>query len=102
MTGLGELDRRLQPAARWLLKQIPRGVKYRITSVYRSPAQQLELWNNRHRNPYPVAPPGKSFHEHRRAFDMVTDPYDTLYHLGALWKSVGGRWSPEDEIHFYA
>lgn len=99
---LGELAEWLQPYARWLVSLAPyAGARsVRITSVYRSPARQRELWENRHKNPYPVAPPGRSKHEHRIAWDMVTDPYDALYVLGAWWKQIGGRWFEADPIHF--
>lgn len=41
-----------------------------ITSGYRSPAQQRALWERRHTNPYPVAPPGSSKHERGLAIDV--------------------------------
>lgn len=73
----------------------------RVTSVYRSRTEQLRLWNNRHNNPYPVAPPGLSYHEYGRAWDMVGPP-DQLERAGAVWRSWGGTWSPSDRIHFQA
>lgn len=88
----------LRPYAQWLLNQTP-GV--RLTSVYRSHSEQLYLWRNRHNNPYPVAPPGYSYHEYRRAFDMVGPP-DVLARAGALWRQMGGTWSERDPIHFQA
>lgn len=101
---LGTLEPWLQPWARWLVKVAPyAGARsVRITSAYRSIAQQTELWNNRHRNPYPVAPPGASMHNYRRAWDMVTEPYSALYTLGAWWREVGGTWGASDPIHFEA
>src|SRR5262245_56924762 len=88
--------------ARWLVKNAARyGARsVRVTSVLRTRAQQEELWRNRARNPYPVAPPGSSYHERRLAFDIVTDPYSALYTLGPVWRQLGGFWSPTDEIHF--
>lgn len=73
----------------------------RVTSVYRSYSDQLRLWHNRHNNPYPVARPGTSMHEHGRAWDMV-GPEQWLDWLGAVWKSWGGTWSTSDRIHFQA
>lgn len=73
----------------------------RLTSAYRSYSDQLALWNNRHRNPYPVAPPGQSYHNYRRAFD-VTAPIEVLRTAGAWWRSLGGTWSESDPIHFQA
>lgn len=72
-----------------------------VTSVYRSPSEQRKLWNARHHNPYPVAPPGTSMHEQRRAFDAV-GPAGNLRAAGAWWRSIGGRWFESDPIHFEA
>jgi hypothetical protein len=76
-----------------------------ITNVYRSPSKQLELWNNRANNPYPVAPPGTSYHEFRRAWDMVGPP-EVLAWAGQVWESWGGTWGGRfghsDPIHFQA
>lgn len=73
----------------------------RVTSVYRSYSDQLSLYLNRSRNPYPVAPPGRSYHQYGRAWDMVGNPQE-LARLGAIWNSWGGTWSPRDSIHFEA
>ncbi len=72
---------------------------FRITSVRRSRSQQIALWRNRANNPYPVAPPGRSLHEHGLAWDMVGDP-ELLEQAGRIWNSWGGHWSPADSIHF--
>lgn len=95
----GGLQPWLRPYAEYLLSFI--GPYVRVTSVYRSPTEQLRLWNNRHNNPYPVAPPGTSFHELGRAWDMV-GPEEILNWAGAVWRSWGGTWSPTDRIHFQA
>lgn len=87
----------LRPYAEALVSHLGRQV--RVTSVYRSPSEQLRLWNNRHRNPYPVAPPGTSMHEQGRAWDM-TGPPDVLRWAGGVWRSWGGRWFESDPIHF--
>jgi len=74
----------------------------RVTSVYRSYSEQLELYRNRARNPYPVAPPGRSYHGARRAWD-ATGPAAALTHAGRTWQSWGGTWGgPTDPIHFQA
>jgi hypothetical protein len=72
-----------------------------LTSAFRSYTEQLYLWNNRSRNPFPVAPPGRSFHNYGRAFDINASE-DVLATLGAWWKSLGGTWSESDPIHFQA
>jgi len=75
--------------------------RLRVTSVRRSRSEQLHLWNTRHRNPYPVAPPGRSMHEHGLAWDMV-GPDAMLDEAGRIWRAWGGTWSPRDRIHFEA
>jgi LAS superfamily LD-carboxypeptidase LdcB len=90
----------LSPYADWLVRQFP-GVQ--VTSTYRSYTEQLRLWLTRSSNPYPVAPPGRSFHELGRAFDVV-GPIETLNRMGALWERMGGTWGGRigDRIHFQA
>lgn len=99
---LDQLEPWLAPWAKLLLYYFP---QLTITSVYRSPTKQLELWNNRQNNPYPVAPPGSSYHEYRRAWDMV-GPADQLQLAGQVWESWGGTWGGRyrhaDPIHFQA
>lgn len=72
-----------------------------LTSTYRSKTAQRKLYANRANNPYPVAPPGRSYHEYGRAFDLNGD-LATLTRAGALWNSWGGTWSARDPIHFQA
>lgn len=96
MTGLQPW---LAPYADALLR-LARG-RVQVTSAYRSYSEQLRLWQNRSKNPYPVAPPGRSFHQLGRAFDL-SGPSPLLHALGAVWRSWGGTWSPTDEIHFQA
>lgn len=95
---LNGLQRWLRPHAAQLAAYFPR---LQVTSVRRSRTEQLRLWNNRHHNPYPVAPPGSSKHEIGLAWDMVGPP-DVLAAAGRLWESVGGRWGGRfgDPIHF--
>jgi len=73
-----------------------------ITSVRRSRAFQRRLYQRylEGYNPFPVAPPGYSAHEHGLAWDMV-GPLPELRRLGALWRSWGGVWGGSvDPIHF--
>lgn len=95
---LNGLEPWLRPFADALLDYFP---DLTITSVRRSRTEQLRLWNNRHNNPYPVAPPGSSYHEYGRAFDVV-GKLERLKQAGAVWKSWGGQWFPADPIHFQA
>lgn len=73
-----------------------------ITSTYRSWTDQYNLWRNRAHNPYPVAPPGESWHQYGRAFDFIAQDERYQSWLGQTWRSWGGSWSPEDPIHFQA
>lgn len=88
----------LRPYATALLQQFPR---LTVTSTYRSYTAQLKLYRARARNPYPVAPPGKSKHQQRRAFDLAGPDAD-LRAAGAVWRGWGGTWSTSDVIHFEA
>jgi D-alanyl-D-alanine carboxypeptidase len=60
-----ELLRRLEALAR------SRGQKLHVTSGHRSIEEQQRLWDNRHSNPFPVAPPGQSRHQSGRAADVT-------------------------------
>lgn len=88
----------LRPYAESLVSYVPAAV---VTSTYRSFTEQLRLWNNRAHNPYPVAPPGSSYHQLGRAFDVAA-PISDLQWMGAVWKYWGGTWSDKDPIHFQA
>lgn len=88
----------LKPYAEWLVSLYPTA---KITSTYRSYTDQLQLWNNRANNPYPVAPPGSSYHQYGRAFDLQA-PEEILRQLGAIWIQIGGTWHESDVIHFQA
>ena len=98
MASLSGLLPELQPYADLLVRNMPGAI---VTSVYRSPTEQLELYRNRARNKYPVAPPGRSYHEYRRAFDVVAD-LAVLKWAGSVWRSWGGQWFASDPIHFQA
>ena len=88
----------LAPYASSLLALYPPA---RVTSTYRSYSEQLSLWLNRSSNPYPVAPPGRSYHQYGRAFDVAA-PRWALEQLGAIWRRWGGTWDSSDVIHFQA
>jgi len=88
----------LRPYAQALVNLVPHA---QVTSTFRSYSDQLRLWNNRAHNPFPVAPPGSSYHQYGRAFDVVA-PDSDLRWLGKVWRSWGGTWSESDIIHFQA
>ena len=95
----------LMPYAEWLVYYASRnGWNPSVTSTYRSYAMQARLYRAYlgGRSRFPVAPPGKSWHQYGRAFDMVTTPMNRLNDLGAIWKRMGGSWWPSDPIHFQA
>lgn len=76
----------------------------RVSSAFRSRTEQTRLYRRylAGQSRYPVAPPGRSYHEYGRAIDLVAQP-EVLRRLGALWRSWGGRWGGErDPIHFEA
>ena len=96
------MHRELAPYAGWLLDVLTaNGVRYTVTSVRRSRAQQEALYERYLKgvNKYPVAVPGTSRHELGLAMDVVM-PSWAYAQLGQLWVRMGGRWSPKDEIHF--
>jgi len=99
----GDLDPAFRPWARWLYQvAIVNDLQPRVTSTYRSISQQARLYNEYRagRRQLPAAPPGRSLHNFRLAFDMVAID---LRALGNLWTSVGGRWGGErDPVHFGA
>jgi hypothetical protein len=70
-----------------------------VVSGYRSPAEQEALWQRRHQNPYPVAPPGTSLHEVGLAVDVPTTFVSTLLTVA----TQAGLCQPlpeTDPIHF--
>lgn len=70
-----------------------------IASGYRSPEEQQALWDNRHNNPYPVAPPGSSMHERGLAIDVPSGFVDQLLSVAGL----AGLCQPlpaSDPVHF--
>lgn len=71
--------------------------------MFRSNYEQTRLYRRyvNGQSAYPVAPPGLSYHQYGRAWDMIA-PQAELYRLGAIWRAWGGTWSPSDDIHFQA
>jgi len=62
-----ELLRRLESVA------AARGETWKITSGLRTTAEQQALWDARHTNPFPVARPGTSNHEHGNSADVTVN-----------------------------
>ena len=100
------LNAGILPYAEHLVRECRRiGLRVVITSVVRDRGEQARLYNEylAGRNPYPVAPPGRSAHEHGLAWDMdvrYRDGRDAASVAGAAWNSWGGRWSARDRVHF--
>jgi hypothetical protein len=93
----------LKPYADWLVSYgAQRGMAPRVTSTYRSWETQRRLYASWRagQSEFPAAPPGRSWHQYGRAFDMVTSPMSRLSELGDVWRRMGGRWYPSDPIHF--
>jgi hypothetical protein len=67
----GDLD--ADPELLGRLEQLAaaRGENWTVTSGLRTVAEQQRLWDNRHSNPFPVAPPGTSLHQHGNAADVT-------------------------------
>jgi hypothetical protein len=70
-----------------------------VTSGYRSRAEQEALWERRHQNQYPVAPPGTSLHEVGLAIDVPKEEVPALVAVA----SEAGLCQPlpqTDPVHF--
>lgn len=95
----------LQPYARALYALAAQyGLGPRITSTYRSVAEQQYLYDRykRGESTLPAAAPGRSLHNYGHAFDLVVNTPEAQAWLGAVWKSWGGRWGGDfsDPVHF--
>lgn len=109
MADIRTLHPQLQPWAKWLYEL---GKYYDgrlvVTSAYRSPAKQQRLYDRWRSGAtsIPAAPPGRSLHQYRLAFDMArigVDPHNDplLTWLGQVWTSVGGKYGgTTDPVHF--
>jgi len=92
----------IAPSADYLFRTAwAHGLKPRVTSVFRSFAQQRWLRQRylRGQSALYAAPAGQSLHQYNRAFDMVTTHPAAV---GDLWQRMGGRWYPSDPVHFEA
>jgi len=80
------------------------GLAPRVLSVYRSNRQQNRLYKAylEGRSTIPAAPPGRSLHNHRQAFDLKVPNAEDQRWLGEVWESWGGRWGGRfnDPNHF--
>jgi len=107
MPNLRDLQPWLYPYAKYLYDVAGYNrLRPQVTSVYRSPHQQQILYQRflRGESDLPAAPPGRSLHEHRVAFDLVVSGdwrSSSQAALGAFWIRMGGKWSPRDPVHFY-
>lgn len=70
-----------------------------VTSGYRSPAAQADLWNRRASNPYPVARPGTSMHERGLAVDVPPSFVDDLVAVAAR-AGLCHPYPDRDPVHF--
>jgi LAS superfamily LD-carboxypeptidase LdcB len=69
----GDLDANPELLARLEQLAASRGEKWSVTSGLRTIAEQQHLWDNRHSNPFPVARPGTSVHQHGNAADVTVN-----------------------------
>jgi hypothetical protein len=67
----GDLDANPEVLARLERLAASRGESWTVTSGLRTTAEQQRLWDARATNPYPVARPGTSIHEHGNAADVT-------------------------------
>ena len=95
----------LRPYFEWLVQEAQRlDNQARVTSAFRSPSEQARLYRRflAGQARFPVAPPGRSYHEYGRAIDIVARA-EVLRRLGAEWQRMGGVWGgARDPIHFHA
>lgn len=96
---------RINPKLKTIARNLPRvaaanGFQVRITSGYRTYAQQAKLYNDYISGgaQYPANPPGQSMHERGIALDILSTDTNKLV---ALLQSVGLTWAGwADPIHF--
>ena len=87
----------LQLQAKQALQQAiaDRGSKMQVNSAYRTLAQQMLLYNDRHNNANPVAPPGRSNHQTGLAIDIEDPRGWEPFLMRHGWNPL-----PGDEPHF--
>lgn len=105
MSAFSALVQPLQPWADALYAVAEQyGLQPRITSVYRSTAEQRILYERylAGDSPFPAARPGRSLHNYGHAFDLVVNSPEAQAWLGSVWKHWGGRWGGDfnDPVHF--
>jgi LAS superfamily LD-carboxypeptidase LdcB len=78
------------------------GILVTVSSGRRTHAQQRALYRRYLAgiNPYPVARPGTSDHEYGYAVDLWAGDSERTRQVGRAWRSWGGRWNENDEVHF--
>ena len=79
------------------------GIRSTVTSTVRSTAKQSKLYSlyQQGLTNYPVAPPGRSLHEHGRAVDMVVRPANALPVAAQVGSRYGFKWAgSKDTVHF--
>ena len=107
MADVRDLQPWLVPYAKYLLDVAAYNrLPVQVTSVVRSSMAQARLYQRylAGLSDLPAAPPGTSLHELGLAMDLVVSgdyrgPSQAA--LGALWKRMGGLWSPRDPVHFW-
>jgi peptidoglycan L-alanyl-D-glutamate endopeptidase CwlK len=116
---LVDLDRDVKEMAeKMLVRAASVGIELVVTQTHRTPEQQASLYARGRTEPGPVvtnAPPGYSWHEFRRAFDVAithfpgdmtkADLYDGPWEkVGNIGEDCGlewgGRWKHPDRPHF--
>ncbi len=104
-TSLSTLDPRFAPWARYLVDVLTAyGYRPTVTSTRRSSSEQRTLYARyvAGASAYPAAVPGTSQHEYGLALDIAFPDPSWAASAGAWWRSLGGRWSPSDAVHFGA
>ena len=69
----GDLDANPELLVRLEQVAASRGEQWNVTSGLRTIAEQQRLWDDRHSNPFPVARPGTSVHQHGNAADVTVN-----------------------------
>lgn len=103
-----------EKAIRFILQAQARGIYLRITSAFRSMAEQGRLYSQGRTTPGPVvtnARPGESFHNYGLAFDVVEIRNGAALWENSRWNEIGqlgksyglvwgGDWKFSDKPHF--
>lgn len=105
MSAFSSLHPQVEPWATALYQVAQRyGLQPRVTSTFRSRAEQQLLYDRyrRGQSRWVAAPPGRSLHNYGHAFDLVVNSPQAQEWLGRVWESWGGRWGGRfnDAPHF--